>query len=76
MESLSEDEFRQVMGEVMADQLKAILEYVSEIPAIKQRLDSIEARLDSLEAEFKPLKALTLQIDQKLRDSGTIMTAV
>lgn len=76
MESLSEDEFRQVLGEVVADQVKAILEYVSEIPAIKLRLDSIESRLDSLENEFKPIKTLALQHDMKFRKAGQVMAAV
>jgi hypothetical protein len=49
MQSLNEDERRAVLGEVLADQLKAILEYVSEIPGIKNRLEGIETRLSNVE---------------------------
>jgi hypothetical protein len=52
MQSLSDDESRQVLGEVLADQLKAILEYVSEIPGIKEDIRSIKERLTSLEYKF------------------------
>lgn len=49
MQSLSGDEQRRVLGEVLADQLQAILEYVQEIPAIKEHLESIENRLTKIE---------------------------
>ena len=42
MQSLSDDEKRQVLGEVLSDQLQAILEYVKEIPDIKRRITTIE----------------------------------
>lgn len=49
MQGLNDDERRQVLGEVLADELKAILEYVSRIPAIESRLDKIEYRLENIE---------------------------
>lgn len=49
MQSLSDEERREVLGEVLADELKAIHEYVRDIPLIFARLDKIDARLDSVE---------------------------
>ncbi len=49
MQSLNEDEQRQVLGEVLADQLKVILEYVQEIPGIKQKLYEVDDRLINVE---------------------------
>ena len=45
MQGLSDDERRQVLGEVLSDQLQAILEYVQEIPAIKRKVNEIDERL-------------------------------
>lgn len=49
MQSLNEDERRQVLGEVLADQLQAILEYVKDIPLIKRELHEVKERLTEVE---------------------------
>jgi len=49
MQSLSHDEQRQVLGEVLADQLQAILEYVQEIPFIKRKMEAMDERLIEVE---------------------------
>ena len=49
MQGLSDDERRAVLGEVLADELKVILECVKDIPQIFVRLDRIETRLDRSE---------------------------
>lgn len=49
MQSLNEDEQRQVLGEVLADQLQAILEYVKDIPLIKRELHEVKERLTEVE---------------------------
>lgn len=43
MQSLNDDERKEVLGNVLADELKAIHEYVSEIPLIKQELHQVKA---------------------------------
>ena len=45
MQSLDDDddERNQVLGEVLADELKAIHEYVKDIPIIKQELHQVKA---------------------------------
>ncbi len=49
MQSLSNDERREVLGEVLSDELKVILEYVQEIPDIKHKLYEIDDRLTKVE---------------------------
>ena len=49
MQSLNEEEQRQVLGEVLSDQLNAILEYVQEIPGIKRKLTQVDERLIEVE---------------------------
>jgi hypothetical protein len=40
MQSLNDDERKEVLGEVLADELKTILEYVKDVPLIKKSLKS------------------------------------
>jgi hypothetical protein len=53
MQSLSDDEKKEVLGEVLSDQLQAILEYVQEIPLIKQKLYEVDNRLIEVERVVK-----------------------
>jgi len=49
MNDLSDEGRREVLGEVLADQLQAILEYVKDIPHIKQDIIDIKDRLTNVE---------------------------
>lgn len=49
MQSLSDDERKGVLGEVLFDELKAIREYVQDIPLIKQKLQEVDERLIRVE---------------------------
>lgn len=49
MQSLDGDERKDILGEVLFDELKAIREYVSEIPAIKRKLNEVGQRLIEVE---------------------------
>lgn len=53
MQSLNDDERRQVLGEVLMDELKAIREYVQDIPLIKQEIREIKECLTSVERIVK-----------------------
>jgi hypothetical protein len=43
MQSLNDDERREVLGEVLSDELKAILECVKDIPTLQQELHQVHA---------------------------------
>jgi hypothetical protein len=46
MQSLDDSERKVVLGSVLADELKVILEYVKDVPAIKQELHRVKATVD------------------------------
>lgn len=48
MKSLSDDERKEVLGEVLADELKAINEYVKDIPKVKEEVHQVLATVDDL----------------------------
>lgn len=48
MQSLSDDERKEVLGEVLADELKAIREYVQDVPEIKQKVRNIDATVSEI----------------------------
>jgi 2-phospho-L-lactate guanylyltransferase (CobY/MobA/RfbA family) len=50
MQSLSDEERREVLGEVLMDELKAIHDYVKDIPIIKQDIRAINERLTAVES--------------------------
>lgn len=67
MQNLSDDERRDVFGEILLDELKAIREYVSEIPAIKQKLNEVDQRLIEVERIVKIHEVDIRQIRQHLQ---------
>ena len=48
MQSLNDDERKEVLGEVLADGLKAIAEYVKDVPAIKEELHQVHATVSEI----------------------------
>ncbi len=59
MQSLNDDERREVLGEVLADELKVIHEYVQDIPLIKQKLAEVDQRLIRVEDRLVVVEAVT-----------------
>lgn len=66
MQSLNDDERREVLGEVIADELKAIGEYVQDIPTIKRQVVQMHDKLDSLENRFGIFEHLVKTHDQQI----------
>jgi hypothetical protein len=46
MQSTDDSEREEVLGEVLADELKVILEYVKDVPGIKQELHQVQATVN------------------------------
>ncbi len=61
---MSEDEKRQVLGTVLADQLSAIQESVKDVPEIKSKLDKIERTLSEVHADLNTSKAAILDLSR------------
>lgn len=58
---------KEVLGEVLADELKAIHEYVQEIPAIRIKVDRIDERLKIVETDVKAIKSVARLHNQDIQ---------
>ena len=61
MQSLTDDERRLVLGEILVDELKVSREYVQDVPEIKDRVTSIDDRLKVVETDVKIIKKVVRQ---------------
>jgi hypothetical protein len=48
MQSLNDDEEKQVLGEVLADKLDTIMDYVKDVPALGQELHKVHATVNEI----------------------------
>lgn len=67
MQSLSEEERREVLGEILADELKAIREYVQDVPAIKQQLHQVKTTVDDMHDKLSVLEHVVRDHEGELR---------
>lgn len=68
MQSLSEDEKRQVLGSVLADQLSAIQEAVKDVPEIKIKLDRLDSTLNDIGGDLKIVKAAITDLSNQVNE--------
>lgn len=68
MQSLSEEEKRQVLGSVLADQLSAIQEAVKDVPEIKTKLDKMERILSDVDSDVKVSKAAITDLSRTVNE--------
>lgn len=68
MQSLSNDERREVLGEVLHDELKAILEYVKDMPVLRQELHQVQADVAELKQDMKVVKAAVTDLSAVQHD--------
>jgi len=66
MQGMNDDERRQVLGEVLMDELKAIREYVQDIPAIKQDVQQLKTDVDEIRPDVKVIKAAVTDQSRQL----------
>ncbi len=65
MQSLSDDERKAVLGEVMIDELKAIREYVSDIPEIKRDVAVLKEDVRILKLDMQAVKIAIKDLSQQ-----------
>ena len=68
MQSLSDDERKAVLGEVLADELKAITEYVKDVPLIKKKVDALEIDMQEVKSDIKIIKAAVTDLSKQVKD--------
>lgn len=53
MQDTSDEDRKEVLGEVLADELKVISEYVKDVPKIQVELHQVHAKVDDINDRLK-----------------------
>lgn len=67
MQSLNDDERKEVLGEVLADELKAILEYVKEVPAMQNELHQVHATVNDISDRLSVLEQVVKEHESDIK---------
>jgi len=62
MQSLNDNERKEVLGEVLADELKVIMEYAAGIPRIERKVSTLEKDTHEVKSDIKVIKAVITDI--------------
>ncbi len=73
MQSLDDDERKKVLGEVLADELKVIREYVQDLPEIKRDVETLKEDVAELKADMKTVKAAVTDQSKQLNQQDTFL---
>jgi len=68
MQSLDDDEKKQVLGEVLADELKAIHELVKDVPLIKKDVGELKEYVHVIKTDIKVIKAVVTEHSSEIKD--------
>jgi peptidoglycan hydrolase CwlO-like protein len=74
MQGLNDDEKRQVLGEVLADELKAIHDLVKDVPNVSRKVNKIEVDVESLKNDMKAVKAVVTEHSHEIKGHGLRIT--
>jgi|GEM_PF-882492 len=67
MQSLDDENKRDLLGEVLHDELRIIMEYVKDLPAIKHRLVKVEDGIGNVHDRLITLEAITRDHENGLK---------
>jgi peptidoglycan hydrolase CwlO-like protein len=67
MQDLSDDERRQVLGEVLHDELKVINEYVKDVPKIQEEVHQVHSKVDDMNDQLKVFKHVLKEHEEDIR---------
>lgn len=65
MIDMDDDSRKEALGEVLFEELKAIREYVKDVPAIKQKVSEVDERLINVESDVKVVKAAVTDLSRE-----------
>jgi peptidoglycan hydrolase CwlO-like protein len=68
MQSLSDDERKEVLGEVLAHELSAIHDLVKDVPSIKKDVHDLKESVDELQSDMKIVKAAVTDVSRQQKD--------
>ncbi len=61
---------REVLGEALLDEFKAIREYLEDIPTIKAEVRALRVDVDELKSDVKVIKSAVRHTSQEVRGIG------
>lgn len=67
MQSPNDDERKEALGEVLADELKAILEYVKDVPAMQNELHQVHATLNDISDRLSVLEHVVKDHESEIK---------
>ena len=65
MRSLSDNERKEVLGAVLSDELKVIMEYVAGVPRIERKVSTLEKDMHEVKSDIKVIKAVITDIGRQ-----------
>ncbi len=74
MQSLNDDERKEVLGEVLSDELKVIMEYVVGVPRIERKVNALEKDMRQVKSDIKVIKAVVTDMSQEQKDHEKRLT--
>ena len=74
MQSLNDDERKQVLEEVLADELKAIHELVKDVPEMKQKIDILDSDMKEVKSDIKVIKTAVTDISREQKEHDRRIT--
>jgi uncharacterized protein (UPF0335 family) len=74
MQSLSDNKRKAVLGEVLADELKVIMEYVAGIPRIERKVATLEKDMKEVKSDVKVIKTVVTDMGRELKDHDKRLT--
>ena len=72
--SLNDDERRDVLSEVSADELKLIAEYVKDVPLVKRKIDALEVAMQAVKSDIYVISAAVTDISRQHNDDQRRLT--
>lgn len=67
MQSPNDDERKEALGEVLADELKAILEYVKDMPAMQNELHQVHATVNDISDRLSVLEHVVKDHESEIK---------
>lgn len=67
MQSPNDDERKEALGEVLADELKAILEYVKDVPAMQNELHQVHATVNDISDRLSVLEHVVKDHESEIK---------
>lgn len=76
MQHMDDETRREVLGEVLMDELKVIREYLEDVPVIKQKVTKLEVDVEEFKSDMKIVKAAVTDHSYELKQRSVRVDAL